>query len=62
MMRKARGGLAMATFVKTVIALLVVAFVVDATMWHGYYRERYGRRIHAAATSVSDGSWAAPPS
>ncbi len=49
----------MATFFKTAFVLFILAFVVDATMWHGRYRERYGHRLHAAATSIADGSWAA---
>ncbi|GAA4821781.1 hypothetical protein GCM10023232_18840 [Sphingosinicella ginsenosidimutans] len=50
----------MGNFFKAAFALFIVAFVVDASMWHGYYRERYGHRIHAFATDVTDGSWANP--
>ncbi len=45
---------------KALIVLFVLAFIVDATMWHGYYRTRYGHRLHAAATGITDGSWASP--
>jgi len=45
---------------KAAIALFVLAFLVDATMWHGHYRTHYGHRIHAIATGITDGSWANP--
>jgi hypothetical protein len=45
---------------KALIVLFVLAFIVDATMWHGYYRTRFGHRLHTAATGITDGSWASP--
>jgi hypothetical protein len=39
--------------IKAFIVLFVVMFVFDATAWHGYYRNKYGARLHAAAERAS---------
>jgi hypothetical protein len=46
----------MRTF-KALVGLFIVAFCVDAALWHGYYRERYGAHLHSAAQRVSGLNW-----
>jgi hypothetical protein len=50
-------GVSVMKVFKAFIFVFIVAFAVDATVYHGEYRQRYGAHLHAAASRVSDLDW-----